>query len=388
MVRLAINVVENNPYLPQPFVMTEAAICLRDAIRAAGYPCEHRVNTIDPAAYSIVLNAFPDLEGRLEHLDRKRCAIFNFEQLGSSSSLAGPAYRQWLADWLVLDYHASNVALLREENGAAQQVLELPIVPSPSLAGGPLQDKTVDVLFYGTMSDRRRAVLNALQERGLSVEVVAGAYGQELAPAVRRARLVLHIHYYSNSLFPIARVLQPVMQGVPVVCETSNFSALNDWSASGIRFADHDGLVQACVDLLSDPAGMEQRAQQARAFAGTLDFATPFAQVVRAFESRSGGGSAPAPALAEAPAPQAVTRPAQAATITAGQPQPERALTDEEIEAILAQEAEHPPEPDQPAPQFTLVQRQPGQGPIGRWVAWLLVAFMLLGSINLIMSYR
>lgn len=365
MSRPAINVVENNPYLPQPFVMSEVAICLRDAIRAAGHPCEHLINCIDPSAYSIVLNAFPDLEGRLAHLDRRRCAIFNFEQLGSTSALAGPGYRQWLADWLVLDYHAGNVAFLERENGARQQVLELPIVPSRSLASTGPHEKSVDVLFYGTLSDRRRAVLNRLEERGLKIEVVAGAYGQELAPAVQRARLVLHIHFYDNSLFPIARVLQPVMQGVPVVCETSRFSPLNDWSDSGIAFAGYDGLVQACVELLGEPQEMERRAAAAQAFAGRIDFATPFAQVVRAFEARSREGGAP---------------PRQADT--------ERALTNEEIEALLAEEAAHPPEAGQAVPQVDIVQRQPGQGPIGRWVAWLLVAFMLLGSINLIMSYR
>jgi hypothetical protein len=363
--RPAINVVEKNPYTPQPFVFTEVAICLRDAIRAAGYPSEHLVNRIDPAAFSIVLGGSPKLQEEFEHLEPARCAIFNFEQLGSTSSLAGPEYRRWLADWLVLDYHSSNVAFLKRENGPRQLAFELPLVPSDSLATSGDDSKTVDVLFYGTMSERRAKVLRELEAIGLKVEVVQGAYGRELAPAVRRARLVLHVHYYESGLFPIARVLQPVVMGVPIVCETSVFSDLNDWSHSGVVFADYAQLAPACRELLEAPDRMARRAQMVRDFVRRIDFATPFAPVARALGSL---------ALRK-------DLPAEDATATAR----EGALSDEEIEAILALEGASPPDADQPAPQLAVVRREPGQGSFGKWVAWLLIAFIILGAIN---AYR
>ncbi|HTH80939.1 MAG TPA: hypothetical protein VL593_18335 [Ramlibacter sp.] len=349
--RPTINVIEKNPYLPQPFVLTEVAICLRDAIRAAGYASEHLVNHIDPAAYSIVLGGSPALEKELPHLDRERCAIFNFEQLGSTSNLAGPQYRAWLAHWLVLDYHASNVELLKRENGPAQRAFELPLVPSANLVTTGDEPKSVDVLFYGTMSDRRSRVIAQLESMGLKVEVVAGAYGHELAPAVRRAKLVLHVHFYEQALFPVARVLQPVMMGVPVVCETSVFSELNDWSHSGVVFAHYAHLAETCRDLLDAPERMVQRARLSRDFVQHIDFAKPFERVVRAFET------------------QATKR-------------EDGALTDAEIEAILAAEGASPPEADQPAPQLQVIRREPGQGRFGAWLAWLLVLFMIAGAIK------
>ena len=187
--RPAIHVVEKNPYLPQPFVFTEVALCLRDAIRAAGYDSEHLINRIDPAAYSIVLGGSPQLARELPGLDAKRCAIFNFEQLGSTSNIATPEYRRWLSQWLVLDYHSSNVEFLKHENGPNQLALELPLVPSKSLITRGDEEKTTDVLFYGSMTERRAHVLRQLEAMGLKVEVVAGAYGVELAPAIRRAKL-------------------------------------------------------------------------------------------------------------------------------------------------------------------------------------------------------
>jgi hypothetical protein len=183
------------------------------------------------------------------------------------------------------------------------------------------------------------------------VEVVAGAYGHELAPAVRRAKLVLHVHFYEQALFPVARVLQPVMMGVPVVCETSVFSELNDWSHSGVVFAHYAHLAETCRDLLDAPERMVQRARLSRDFVQHIDFAKPFERVVRAFET------------------QATKR-------------EDGALTDAEIEAILAAEGASPPEADQPAPQLQVIRREPGQGRFGAWLAWLLVLFMIAGAIK------
>ena len=60
-------------------------------------------------------------------------------------------------------------------------------------------------------------------------------------------------------------------------------------------------------------------------------------------------------------------------------------VSDAEIEAILASEGASPLEADQPAPQLGVARREPGQGSFGKWVAWLLIAFIVLGAIN---AYR
>ena len=285
---LEINVVELNPHAPRPFAFTDAALCLRDSIRAAGFASNLYVNQTNPRALSIVLGAVPPLLGPLAQLDPRKTVIFNFEQLASNSDLAGAPYRQWLRDWLVADYHSQNVEHLMQKNGAAQQVLELPVVPGPSVLYRPdlPQDPVFDVLFYGTLNPRRAQIVARLRAAGMTVEVVGGAYGAELTPAIRRARIVLHVHFYETGLFPVARVLQPVAHGVPVVSEVSVFSARSDWSRSGIRFAPCDGIVDACRELLRSDQERRERAQEAQRFAAQLDFQTPFARVLEAVAAR------------------------------------------------------------------------------------------------------
>lgn len=285
-----LDVVELNPYAPRPFAFTEVALCLRDSLRLAGLQSDLHVNTSDPQSNCIVLGAVPPLQETLERFDPARTFIFNFEQLGSTSAIAGPEYLRWLSRWMVLDYHSRNVEFLRRVNGPGQTVLELPIVPGPSLAFrlDLPPEESVDVLFFGSLNERRTALLKGLEEAGLRVELVAGAYAQELTPALRRARLVVHIHYYETGFFPVARVLKPVADGVPVVCETSVFSAGCDWSGSGILFAPYGDLVDACRRLLAAQDEQRRRAQQTRQFASRIDFAGPLRTVLNALEQRQG----------------------------------------------------------------------------------------------------
>lgn len=350
--RLALGVALINPHAPRPYTFTEAALCLQASIRAAGCSSELHVNRSDSAGRAIVLGALPPHLPAVEQLDPRRTAIFNFEQLGAASSIAGDSYAPWLRRWMVIDYHSENIAWLRARH-PGQRALELPLVPGPAIAFRPeLAHAPVnDVLFYGTLSPRREEILRRLREAGLAVEVVAGAFGEELTPAIRRARVVLHVHYYERGLFPVARILQPVAQGVPLVCEDSLHSQLNDWSRSGIVFAPYEQLADACAALASDAREREQRAAANRAFAAALDFATPFERLLREMDWLPPPGIEPPQLLAAPPAPL------------------------DEIEAEAAREATELPEAHETPPPVKLVERVPGQGRYGLWVVVLLVLF-------------
>jgi hypothetical protein len=364
---LTVNVVEINPHAPRPYVFTETALCLRDSIVAAGFGSNLHVNRADPMALSIVLGAVPPLHGPLEQLDPRKTILFNLEQLASDSALIGADYRRWLRQWLVVDYHSANVEHLRRENGEQQQALELPLVPGPSVRFRPdlPDDKCIDVLFFGTLSERRLRILAQLEQAGMTVETVAGSYADELTPAIRRARIVLHVHFYATGLFPVTRFLQPVAHGVPIVCETSALPGGGDWHRSGILFADYDDLVQACRSLLASQGEQHERAARARRFAASMDFATPFGLVLEAVAARL----ATPPPAAPAAFPSASAKPPAAG---------ETAPTDAEIEALLLQDPEVlAPEAHLQPPPVRIVERQLGQGRFGVWAVWLLVLFSL-----------
>lgn len=273
-----INVVEINAYAPRPFVFSELALCLRDALRRAGVASEHLLNRAEPGVPHIVFVPTDGWEAFVAHLDPAQTVLFNMEQLGSDAPWTRDGYVDALKRWTVADYNASNVAWLRRHNGEQQRVQEVPIAPGPSVAFRvpPPTEPPIDVLFFGTMNPRREQVLVQLRNAGLAVEGVAGSFGWELTPAILRARLVLHVHFYETRLFPVARILQPVAQGVPIVCESSVCSPLADWSTgSGIVFAETDRLVDTCGELLADPKAQLQSVQRSWRFAQQLDLGGP-----------------------------------------------------------------------------------------------------------------
>lgn len=285
-----IGVVELNRHAPRPFVFTEVALSLRDMLRGAGYEAEHLINEIDPDALSIVFVPTDGWEEALARLDPNRTVLFNMEQLGSESPWAQERYLERLADWTVADYNTANVEHLRERFGPRRPVHEIPLVPGASVvfAGDPAQRPSVDVLFFGTPNARRERIFHALRSAGLSLEIVGGAYGNELTPAIQRARLVLHVHFYETRLFPVARLLQPLASAVPIVCETSVCPALCDWTQSGIEFADYDRLVDACVALLGDPARQLEGVRRSLAHLRRVDVATPLRRLIESFGSVGG----------------------------------------------------------------------------------------------------
>lgn len=273
----SLSVVEINPHHPRPFVFTDAARSITASLCASGIAAGHVVNRIPPQGGLIVLGWTPGwLAAHAHQLDPQRTFIFNAEQLGSTGSdVVTTDYLRALSTWSVLDYHESNAEFLRARFGPSVRVTTVPLIPGPAVeypVDMPTPDDatSVDVLFYGTLNERRQRTLDEIRKCGLTVEVVSGSYGQELAPALLRCKLVLHVHYYPSALFPMLRMLQPLARGVPIVCERSVFSRWNDWSESGMVFADYDSLAQACVDLVKDPERGIRSAAQCRSFAQSL----------------------------------------------------------------------------------------------------------------------
>ena len=283
--RPGVGVVELNRHWPRPFVFTELALSLRDMLLAAGYDAEHMVNEIDPDRISIVFVPTDGWKEALPELDPARTVLFNMEQLGSDSPWAQQDYVQALAGWTVADYSSANVEHLRRVNGGAQRVHEIPLVPGPSVVFTRDADvePSADVLFFGTPNPRRERIFEGLRERGLSVELVTGAYGWELTPAIQRARIVLHVHFYETRLFPVARMLQPLACGVPIVCESSVCPALSDWSNSGIVFADYERLVPTCAELLADPARQLAAVRRSLRHARRIDAAAALQALLAGF---------------------------------------------------------------------------------------------------------
>ncbi|MGN8000334.1 hypothetical protein [Sphingomonas sp. 22176] len=150
----------------------------------------------------------------------------------------------------IWDYSPRNVARLAQ---VAAHTRLLPIGFHPALDRiAPAAEQDIDVLFYGSINPRRRAVLDGLAAAGLRVEHLFGVYGTDRDAVVARSKLVLNVHYYPTHIFEIIRVFYLMANGKPVVSEVAADTAVDPVYLPGIAACPYEGLVERCVALVGD----------------------------------------------------------------------------------------------------------------------------------------
>lgn len=156
----------------------------------------------------------------VEWTKRHSCVFVNLEQLGEGGARVNADYLALLRGSAVCDYDADNVA------SYAADPADVPLVPflhAPYLADAqpiPLEERPIDLLFFGSMNQRRRDFLQRVEACGASVAVFDHPlYGDERDQFIRQAKAVVNCHFYEASRFEQARVFQCLSLGTPVISE-------------------------------------------------------------------------------------------------------------------------------------------------------------------------
>ena len=189
--------------------------------------------------------------------------VYNLEQVDERSLLQSATYRDLLVRHPVLDYSERNSAALANLGVAARH---MPIRAMPGLRRiSPVASPDVDVLFYGSISKRRAAILDALRARGLAVVHRFGVYGDERDAAIARAKVVVNIHYYDAAIFESVRIVPLLANGICVVSE--GFVDDPDCAdlAGALVLCPYDAIVDRCVQLVRDDGARLALSEQARA---------------------------------------------------------------------------------------------------------------------------
>jgi hypothetical protein len=170
--------------------------------------------------------------------------IYNTEH-PSSGWLAHRSYVGLLSTHEVWDYRPLGV-------GKGRRAKYVPIGYVPQLTRIPKADpQDIDVLFYGSMNDRRAKVLTELREAGLAVVNVFGVYGKERDALIARSKVVLNMHYYEPGEFESVRVSYLWANRKCVVSEEGRQSPQDNR-------VEYDRLASVCQYLAERP---DQRAK-------------------------------------------------------------------------------------------------------------------------------
>jgi hypothetical protein len=179
--------------------------------------------------------------------------LYNLEQLPLRDETWVRRYVALLGRYTVWDYADENIALLLQMGIGAAALL--PLCHYPGLTRIPQNlAKDIDVLFIGSLNERRRSMLARLQQAGMGVVSLFNKYGQERDGLVARAKIMLNIHFYEARIFEAVRVSYYLANGLCVLSESSGDAMLDaEWGA-GVCFAPYQGLEQKAQALLADEA--------------------------------------------------------------------------------------------------------------------------------------
>jgi hypothetical protein len=226
--------------------LLEAVEYCAHQIRSCGHESILTKNRLIQDGINIIFGAHIDPD---QHQDLpKNVVVFNTEQLPENSVWVNDAYKTILQNSFVWDYSNTNYFRISHRNKALigfyydQELRRIPAA----------QEKKWDLLFYGSINERRKEILDALTSKGLKIKVVFGVYGPERDLLIGQSRAVLNLHFYDSQILEQIRIFYPLINQIPVISE--NFlvdSAPEIYNSCVFSPADLD-FSDFVVNLLAD----------------------------------------------------------------------------------------------------------------------------------------
>lgn len=224
-----------------------------------GFPCEIGFNELDNASTNIILGCH--LLNYGPHLKSYSYIPYQLEQLSASEGAYSENLRAVLANAeAVWDYSIENIAFLSERGITA---IHVPLGYHPRLQQipcVPFAERAIDVLFYGSIGERRKKVVDELKARkGLRTEVLFGVYGKERDKVIANSRIVLNVHFYNARIFEAVRISYLLNNTCCVVTEDS---PVNPYPEVRLCSVPYENITSTCIELLENYQRIKEQAAQ------------------------------------------------------------------------------------------------------------------------------
>lgn len=258
-----------NVCLPQPegyehsFCLLELAELLGFSLQDLGYDATFSINEIFPDRRNIVIGCHllsTDLIARMP----ESTIVVNTEQIYDEDPFEwNTNIFGWVRAFETWDYSPRNIAAF--ERLGLPGVRLLRIGHQPQLTRIPkTPEQDIDVLFYGSVTERRQAIFDQIRARGLNLVTLFGVYGAERDAYISRAKVVLTLHNHASEIFEVVRVHYLLSNAVAVVGEVNATTAISDYFADAIVGVPYEAIAAECERLVTDDTA--RKAQEERGY--------------------------------------------------------------------------------------------------------------------------
>lgn len=177
--------------------------------------------------------------------------IYNFEHV--EGAWIGGEYLELLKSHEVWDFSSAGVEALKAKYGIDARHVPHKFAPSMRWVWGK-QPVKYDVLFIGSLNERRREVLQVFIDEGLRVGHIGNQetlWGLERDAHIAQARCLINMHFYSpDSAFEIVRCAPALANHIPVITETA--PDIRDYQGSFIHMPIED-IAEFTLQWLRNP---------------------------------------------------------------------------------------------------------------------------------------
>ena len=232
----------------------EVGELLVESLTSLGRTARLQRNFVDPDAINIVLGY--QLLPEPRDLERCRHVIYQLEQLSDREGWFRPEFLDILnrADE-VWDYSDENISFLRRRG--VPNLRLLPIGFHDKLRRITRKTQDIDVLFYGSLNPRRRAILDEIAKFA-TVKCLVGVYGEVRDAYIARSKIVLNLHFYEAQIMEQVRIAYLLNNHSLVISEDSPQNPFGD-AIIAVPYAD---IVETVRGYLDRPKDCYLRAKQ------------------------------------------------------------------------------------------------------------------------------
>lgn len=241
---------------PHARAFDEIVESLAEGLQQMGCQVSSRENTLIPDIPNILIGAHLLADAQLAALP-SNVVLYNFEQLHRESTWTREAYLKALANRPYWDYSQYNISAIKRLYPLATAEF-VPVGYASCLTRLEPALEDIDVLFYGSVNERRNRVFEQLRRKGIKLHTAFGVYGRERDELIRRAKIILNLHYYESHILEVVRVSYPMANRKAVVCEYGSDTEMHPALSEGLCLSRYEALADSCLGLLANNAARSE----------------------------------------------------------------------------------------------------------------------------------
>ena len=124
------------------------------------------------------------------------------------------------------------------------------------------KDKDIDVLFCGSLSNRRKLILDEMFYLNLKIVHLFGVYGNVRDDYISRSKLLLNIHYHDFGSLHQVRMFYYLSNQCAVLTEKSDDNNENKDFENMIFLSDYKDIPKKAFDLIKNNSEIELKSLQ------------------------------------------------------------------------------------------------------------------------------